>query len=155
ALDKSGRKLSISEHDSLLKMNVSALKSSCPLPGYVSLFVGMPMILHSQNLSTDLGITNGSQGIVQQIFITRSSAGFNHASCVLVHFPDSKVHLSKLPQGWYPICPATWTFTTTMDGANGIQERLWITRAQVPLQPAFAITAHSVQGKTLPRVLVN
>ncbi|KAG2126865.1 uncharacterized protein EDB93DRAFT_1096935, partial [Suillus bovinus] len=115
----------------------------------------MPVILHLRNISTDLGITNGSQGIIRHIFTTKSSAGFNHAACVLVHFPDSKVHLSKLPQGWYPISPATWTFTTTMNGANGTRERLRITRAQVPIQPAFAVTAHSAQGKTLPCVLVN
>ena len=30
----------------------------------VPLYVGMPVILHVRNLSTDLGITNGSQGIM-------------------------------------------------------------------------------------------
>jgi hypothetical protein len=30
-----------------------------------------------------------------------------------------------------------------------------ITRHQLPIQPAFAVTGHSAQGKTLPQVLVN
>ena len=30
-----------------------------------------------------------------------------------------------------------------------------IVRSQLPIQPAFAVTGHSAQGKTLPKVLVN
>ncbi|KAG1811782.1 uncharacterized protein BJ212DRAFT_1277471, partial [Suillus subaureus] len=30
-----------------------------------------------------------------------------------------------------------------------------ITRHQLPIQPVFAVTGHSAQGKTLPKVLIN
>lgn len=30
-----------------------------------------------------------------------------------------------------------------------------VTRHQLPIQPAFAVTGHSAQGKTLPNVLID
>ncbi|KAG2758046.1 hypothetical protein P692DRAFT_20710749, partial [Suillus brevipes Sb2] len=115
----------------------------------------MPVILRLRNLSTDLGITNGSQGVVRKIFTATCPAGFTYSSCVLVEFPHSKVNLSDLPKGYFPILPSTWTFTTSIDCAEGKQEKIRVTRYQVPIQPAFAVTGHSAQGKTLPQVLVN
>ncbi|KAJ8591569.1 hypothetical protein M405DRAFT_706947, partial [Rhizopogon salebrosus TDB-379] len=123
--------------------------------GFVLLFEGMPVILRIRNLSTDLAITNGSQGIVRRIFTNMSPAGLTYASCVLVEFPHSKVHLSDLPKGYFPILPCTWSFTTFIDADDGSQKKLRITRSQLPIQPAFAVTGHSAQGKTLPQVLVN
>jgi hypothetical protein len=34
-------------------------------------------------------------------------------------------------------------------------ELMRVNRYQVPIQPAFAVTGHSVEGKTLPNVLVD
>jgi hypothetical protein len=156
ALDKTtARNLTHDERDRLLKLNVSALKTSTPLPGHVTLYEGMPVILRLRNLSTDLGITNGAQGFVRKIWTAVCPSGFTYASCVIVHFPDSKVQLSDLPMGHYPIVPSTWKFTTTLGPVSSPQEKIRITRYQVPIQPAFAVTAHSAQGKTLPHVLIN
>jgi hypothetical protein len=156
ALDKTtSRSLTRDERDNLLKLNMSGLKSANPLPGHVTLYEGMPVILRVRNLSTDLGITNGAQGIVRKIWTDICPSGFTYARCVLVHFPDSKVQLSDLPGGYYPIVPSMWKFTTTLGTGTTEQHKLRITRYQVPIQPAFAVTAHSAQGKTLPRVLVN
>ncbi|KAG1725521.1 hypothetical protein EDB19DRAFT_1833755 [Suillus lakei] len=66
-----------------------------------------------------------------------------------------KVHLSHIPKGYFPILPSMWTFTTSIDCAEGKQEKIHVTHYQVPIQPAFAVTGHSAQGKTLPQVLVN
>jgi hypothetical protein len=91
ALDKlSSRELSHAERKTLLQMNIMSLKVARGLPGYVMLFEGMPVILRLRNLSTDLGITNGSQGVVRKIFTATCPAGFTYASCVLVEFPHSK-----------------------------------------------------------------
>ncbi|KAG1894488.1 uncharacterized protein F5891DRAFT_892293, partial [Suillus fuscotomentosus] len=156
ALDKTtARPLTRDERDSLLKLNVSAIKSSTPLPGHVTLYEGMPVILRMRNLSTDLGITNGAQGIVRKIWTAVCPSGFTYASCVLVHFPESKVQLSHLPVGHYPIVPSMWKFTMTLGAIPAEQQKLHVTRYQIPIQPAFAVTAHSAQGKTLPQVLVN
>ncbi|KAG2365166.1 hypothetical protein BDR07DRAFT_1278000 [Suillus spraguei] len=156
ALDKlSSCELSYAEHETLLWSNVATLKAACILPGYVMLFEGMPVILRVHNLSTDLGITNGSQGVVCKIFTAVCPAGFTYASCVLVEFPYSKVCLSDLPKGYYPILPSTWTFTTSIDCAEEKQENICVTRYQIPIQPAFAVMGHSAGGKTLPQVLIN
>lgn len=114
----------------------------------------MPVILHVRNVSTDLGITNGSQGVVHHIYTARCSQAFTYATCVLVEFPNSKVQLTGLPQGVFPILPMSWTFTTLID-CNGSQKKLRVTRHQVPIQPVFVVTGHSSQGKTIPSVMVN
>ncbi|KAG2340439.1 hypothetical protein BDR05DRAFT_859325, partial [Suillus weaverae] len=123
--------------------------------GHVTLYEGMPVVLRLHNLSTDLAITNGSQGIVHKIWTAVCPAGLTYATCVVVYFANSKVKLSGLPLGHYPIVPATWSFTTSLGSSPATQQKLRITRYQMPIQPAFAVTAHSVQGKTLPQVIVN
>jgi hypothetical protein len=57
--------------------------------------------------------------------------------------------------GYYPILPSTWTFSTVLDVDQPTQKKICVTRSQLPIQPGFAVTGHSSQGKTLPHVLVN
>ncbi|KAG1849117.1 hypothetical protein C8R48DRAFT_554992, partial [Suillus tomentosus] len=118
------------------------------------LAVGMPVILRVRNISTDLGITNGSQGAVQHIYTAICAHGFTYAICALVEFPHSKVCISGLPPGVFPIVPSTWTVMTLLDCVGG-QKKVRLTRYQLPIQPVFAITGHSSQGKTLPSMIVN
>lgn len=143
----------IETREYLLRLNVTTLNNS--LPGFISLFVGMPVILRSRNLSTDLGITNGSQGFVRKISTKVCPAGFTYCTSVIVEFPESKVHLDNLPKGFFPVTPISWTFTTLLVNKDGSKEKIRVTRQQLPVQPAFAVTGHSSQGKTLPKVIVN
>lgn len=39
--------------------------------------------------------------------------------------------------------------------ADGSEEKVKINRLQLPIQPTFAVTGHSTQGKTLPKVMVD
>jgi hypothetical protein len=155
AQDKLSCELSDADRTKLLHMNVSSLKSTGTLPGFVVLFEGMPVILRGRNLSTDLGITNGSQGTVRRIFTSISSTGMRYATCVLVEFPLSKVRLTTLPTGYFPILPTTWTFLTLLDVDQPTQKKIRVTRSQLPIQPGFAVTGHASQGKTLTHVLVD
>ncbi|KAF8815173.1 hypothetical protein BYT27DRAFT_7080622, partial [Phlegmacium glaucopus] len=123
--------------------------------GFVPLFIGMPVILHTHNLSTDLKITNGSQGYVRKIDVEISSHGLTYCSCVIVEFPESPVQLDGLPQGYFPIVPVIWSFTMSFVCDNGEHEKIKLSYHQVPIQPGFAITGHSAQGKTLLKVLVS
>ncbi|KAL6309393.1 hypothetical protein BKA93DRAFT_746245 [Sparassis latifolia] len=141
--------------DALLRLNVTPLTSEGALPAFISLYVGMPVVLRSRNISTELGITNGAQGIVRHISIKHCPVGYTYADCVIVEFPTSKVHLPDLPSGYVPIAPTTWRFTTTLRDANGDTQRYQVTRLQLIIQPAFAVTGHTSQGKTLPKVLNN
>ncbi|KAG1829120.1 hypothetical protein EV424DRAFT_1317342, partial [Suillus variegatus] len=115
----------------------------------------MPVILRLHNISTDLRITNGSQGVVRYISTAVCPVGLTYAKCVIVEFPGSKVQLSDLPATCFPVVPVSWTFTSLLKDENGLDRKVCITRYQLPIQPAFAVTGHSAQGKTLPTVLVN
>lgn len=154
ALDKCTHyALTLPEREVLLRLNVSSFPQS--LPGTIPLYVGMPVILRLRNLSTDLGITNGSQGIVQKIFSSTCPLGLRYATCIYVEFPHSKVKLDGLPPTYFIITPVKWMFTTLLKRHDGSQTKVRICRLQLPIQPAFAVTGHSAQGKTLPKVLVN
>ncbi|KAG2150889.1 hypothetical protein DEU56DRAFT_696244, partial [Suillus clintonianus] len=121
----------------------------------VSLYVGMLVILRSRNLSTDLGVANGSQGVVCKIYTAQCVQGFTYCTCALVDFAGSRVRIPGLPEGTFPITPISWTFTTLAPGSFDRSFRLCVTREQLPIQPAFTVTGHSAQGKTLPMVIVN
>ncbi|KAG1874167.1 hypothetical protein C8R48DRAFT_593611, partial [Suillus tomentosus] len=139
----------------LLGLDVTAFSSSGALPGFIPLYVGMPVILRSRNLSTDLGVTNGSQGIVCKIYTALCKNGFTYCTCALVNFTGSRVQIPGLPVGTFPITPISWSFTTLVPGSRDASSKLRVVRDQLPIQPAFAVTGHSAQGKTLAKVIVN
>ena len=147
--------LSECQHRELLHLDMSSSKIKDALPGFLPLYIGMPIVLKCKNISTDLGITNGSQGFVRHFDIKKTSSGFTCCTCVLVDFPDSKVKIPDLPQHFFPIVPVKTSFTTQLTSENGPKIKVKITRTQIPIQPAFAITGHSAQGKTLPNILTN
>jgi len=93
---------------------------------------------------------NGSQGIVRQINTEQTSYGITYAKTIIVEFPKSKAAFADLPPHYFPISPISWTFATKLNG-----ELIRVNRHQLPVQPAFAVTGHSAEGKTLPNVLVN
>jgi len=125
------------------------------LPGFVPLYIGMPVVLKTRNISTDLGITNGSQGIVRSIQTKICSVGLTYCTCILVEFPDSKVALPGLLRSYFPIVPMKTTFTTLLTTEDGTTLMIQVTCSQVPIQPGFAMTGQSAQGKTLPKVLTH
>jgi hypothetical protein len=97
------------------------------LPGFVPLYIGMPVVLKSKNISTDLRITNGSQGFVRSIHTSIFPAGFTYCTCVLVEFPNSKVALPGLPQGYFPIVPTKTSFSTILTTEDGTSPTVLIT----------------------------
>lgn len=156
ALDQcTTRILNWHDREHLLNLNVTSSKLQKALPGFVPVYVGMPVVLHMKNISTDFGITNGSQGIVRHVYTSICAQGFTYCTCAIVEFPDSKVSLPGLPEKYFPVQPAKWTFTTLLDTDDGKKISVQITRIQLPFQPGFAVTGQSAQGKTLPSVLVN
>jgi hypothetical protein len=143
------------DREQLLNLNLTSSRLQNALPGFVPLYVGMPVVLRMKNISTDLGITNGSQGYVRQIYTSICPVGFTYCTCAIVEFPDSKVSLPGLPKGYFPILPTKWTFTTLLTTEDGTTVSIQLTRNQLPVQPGFAVTGQSAQGKTLPSVVAN
>ena len=139
----------------LLGLNLADFSSEGALPGLIPLYTGMPVILRNRNVSTELGITNGSQGVVRKIFTKPCANNYSMARCVIVEFADSNIGIPGLPPCHFPLTPTTWKFTTTLSDPAGVKRNLHVSRSQLNLQPAFAITGHAAQGKTLPQVLVD
>lgn len=156
ALDKCPTKpLLKHEREMILNLNLTSAKIQNALPGFIPLYVGMPVVLRMKNISTDLGITNGSQGIIRQLNMSICENGFTYCTCAIVEFPHSNFMLPGLPKGYFPIVPITCTFTTQLTMENGSKITVRISRSQLPFQPGFAVTGQSAQGKTLPSVLTN
>jgi hypothetical protein len=141
----------------LLNVDVSKLGSEGALPGFIPLYNGMPVILHRKNISTELGITNRSQGILRSFKTAICPSGFIYCTGAIVEFPNSKVALQKLPPKLFPLEPMKWSFTSTImiqtDKNNKQVVKTRIQRSQMPFEPGFASTGHSAQGKPLPNGL--
>ncbi|KAF9779876.1 hypothetical protein BJ322DRAFT_1012819, partial [Thelephora terrestris] len=145
----------LDERKRLLGLNLADFSSEGALPGLIPLYVGMPVILRNRNISTELGITNGSQAVVRKIFTEPCANNYSVAKCIIVEFPDSSVQIPGLPLHCFPLTPTTWKFTTILSDGMGSKRNVHVSRSQLNLQPAFAITGHAAQGKTLPQVLID
>ena len=72
---------------------------------------------------------------------------------VFVKFPGAKWKLPSLEEpGLYPIKPKSGTWFLDKGRKN---PSLKITRRQLPLAPAFAVTAHTAQGQTKDSAIVD
>lgn len=49
----------------LLNLDMSSSQLTNALPGWLGLYIGMPVVLKGRNINTDLGITNGARGILR------------------------------------------------------------------------------------------
>ena len=150
-----GAEPTIDERKRLLNLDVTDFTSEGALPGFILLFVGMPVILRNRNISTELGITNGSQGVVRQVFTKPCLNNYSVPICIVVEFPDSTVEIPGLPSHCFPLTPFTWKFNTSLEDGKGGKRNAHVLRTKMNLQPAYAITGHAAQGKTLPQVFVN
>ena len=74
-------------------------------------------------------------------------------TCVYVKFDGATWQLDGAPEpGLYPVYPARKVWKLDAKRKKPV---LKIARTQLPLAPAYAITAHGSQGKTLPAALVD
>ncbi|PPQ75657.1 hypothetical protein CVT26_001814 [Gymnopilus dilepis] len=153
ALDVTGKEpIPKASRDLLLKKDLSRYSKDA-LPGFIPLYEGMPIILRNKNISTELGIVNGSQGFLRKLVTSICPAGYTYATCAIVEVPNCNVQLENLPPKHFPIEPITWSFSTKLPLDPEHPERLTqckVTRSQLPLQPGFSFTGHAAQGGTIP-----
>ena len=57
--------LSQQQQQSLLHLDMTSSNLRDALPGFLPLYINMPIVLRCKNISTDLGITNGSHGYIR------------------------------------------------------------------------------------------
>ena len=106
---------------------------------HIPLVLEMPVLV-CHNFSVEDGIVNGARGTIKNIQYHIDGHGRRHLLSVIIHIPDSSsTPFPDLPSHDYPILSDSTIFQM-VHPYN--QTRLSITRLQIPLQPAFAITAH-------------
>ena len=131
------------------------------LPRELKLFVGMPISI-TTNIKTELGITNGTSGVVKFIHLKNGEVidgdtGLHELQqmpdYIIVKLDDIDVKpLDGLPPNCIPIEPMKKSFQVSMSGK---QKNVNVNRMHFPLVPRFSCTAHKSQGQTLPKVIID
>ena len=119
AVDKSiSGKITESEQHQLLNMDISSSKLKQTPPGFIPLYIGMPIVLYVKNTSTELGIANGTQGVLKKFYTEVNSAGLTYCKCAIVEFMKSRIELPGLKKGEFPILPIFVMFSTQLPDEN-------------------------------------
>ena len=72
---------------------------------------------------------------------------------VIVHFHGEDWHIKGMEEpGMYPIRPTRQQWYLDKNRKKPV---LSVHRRQLPLAPAFAMTAHAAQGQTLPAAIID
>lgn len=119
------------------------------------LAIGMPVALtHHLNRAPDLMLLTGTRGFVHSwVWPENDRLAHRMPSCVYVKFEGATWQLDGIDEpGVYPIRPRNEDWFLDGKRTNPV---LKIRRKQIPLTPAFAITAHSSQGKTLRALFLD
>ena len=154
------KKKKVSRHTATLLQSLPSTKTD-GLPSELPLYVGMPVFL-TKNISTELGLTNGTTGVVTSIPLkpeerVDEEVGIHN----LKYTPDYIVlkldeitmkQLEGLEENHVPIFTRNGSFSFQAKGMDGSAT---INRKHFPIVPAFACTAHKSQGKTLAKVIVD
>ncbi|CAJ1331064.1 unnamed protein product, partial [Effrenium voratum] len=121
------------------------------LSGMLPLAVGTRVVLADHlDRAEDKLLLQGSAGRVHSWVWKENDL---RPTCVYVKFDGATWQLDGAPEpGLYPVYPARKVWKLD---AKRKKPALKIARTQLPLAPAYAITAHGSQGKTLPAALVD
>ena len=129
------------------------------LPETIHLAIGMKVMVTS-NLQTDLDITNGARGVIEDILLNRDEPPLEVGSivtlkflpeCVLVKLDRTRAAaLPHLGEGVIPIQPVSSKIQIRVRGKSRT-----VTRMQFPITGAYAFTDYRAQGQTIPYVVVD
>jgi hypothetical protein len=142
--------------------------STGQLPGELPLFVGMPVYI-SNNIAVELGLTNGTSGIVKSIrlqngeTVSEEDTGFHHVEfndmdCIIVELDDVTAKpLRGLQPNNIPIFPQPGDFPITLkrQNRNGKVKQISVSRTHFPIVPRFSVTGHKSQGLTLEKAIID
>lgn len=115
--------------------HLASLDKNCPAPKWLELKVGAQvMLLKNENI--DLGLCNGSIGIVKEFVNGGVKVQFPKTAAIITH--------------------NEWEMKDQEVGADGkMRAKVKATRSQIPLKVCYAVTVHKVQGTTLDRAVVD
>ena len=120
--------------------------------GILPLCRGMPVMI-TQNYDVENGIVNGCIGTLQKVNYMIDNDGYRHAtSCIIRTESISGSCLPHLNNHEIAVLEdeSTLTFTHPYSHIHSSFQR-----NQLPITPAFAITAHKSQGNTLPSAILD
>lgn len=120
--------------------------------GLLPLVVGMPVMICA-NFDVPNGVVNGCIGTLKDVRYTIDEHGDRHAHSCVVLLPDtSEMKLSNLEIGEVAVLEdsCAMCFVNPHSG-----KRCFIKRTQLPIVPAFAITGHKSQGRTLEATIAD
>ena len=129
------------------------------LPESIHLAIGMKVMV-TNNLQTDLDITNGARGIVTDIILNPNEPPLKDGStvclkflpeCVLVKLSRTRAAtLPHLEEGVIPIQRISSSVQIRVDG-----KARTVTRTQFPITGADSFTDYRAQGQTIPYVVID
>jgi len=118
--------------------------------GMLPLAVGMPVALTEHVDRSEKQLLRGTRGIVHSWVWPEDQP---RPSIIYVKFDGAQWQLEGLDEpGVYPIVPQSSSWY--LDKGRKVKT-LKVKRTQLPLTPAYSMTAHASQGKTLRAVLLD
>ena len=154
------RLLSLREHYALARRSSSERRRRRKdLPETVELAIGMKVMV-TNNIATDLDITNGARGTIVDIFLNPEELPLEDGAIIsLKHLPQCVLlklnrtraaRLKGLDDGVIPIFPAKCSMQITLG-----KKTKTVTRLQYPITAAYCFTDYRSQGQTIPRVIID
>lgn len=130
------------------------------LPDKIELAIGMPCMV-TMNVKTEHDLANGTRGEIFDIILDpREREVSPGANIVHLNFPPRYIlfkpdetkakSLDGLPDGVFPIEPATCRYMLEVDG-----QRITVERKQQPITGGYAFTDYRSQGQTLGAVIID
>ena len=129
------------------------------LPELIHLAIGMKVMV-TNNLQTDLDITNGARGVITDIILNPDEPPLDEGPVVtLKHLPESvlvkltRTRAAALPgleEGVIPIQRISTKMQIHVRGKSAT-----VTRTQFPITGAYSFTDYRAQGQTIPYVVVD
>ncbi len=107
----------------------------------------------TQNFDVRAGVVNGAVGTLERIRFRVDGDGQRHATSCIVAIPDMSG--DALPHVGAGRAVALRDSVDLQFRHPFSRKKLQIKRKQVPIMPAFAITAHKAQGRTLSSAIVD
>ncbi|KAG8724803.1 hypothetical protein FRC09_013989 [Ceratobasidium sp. 395] len=139
------------------------------LPDEVQIAIGMKVMV-TQNLNTDIDITNGARGEIVGIMLDPLEPTFSptQPQVTLTQLPSyilvklDRTRASTLPgleAGVIPVVPSTRNYSISIPFVQSDGQICSVTRSvkrvQFPISPAYAFTDYRAQGQTLKKAIID
>ena len=127
--------------------------------------IGMRVMV-TQNIITDLHITNGARGTIVDIWLHPDEPPICELQptielkylplCVLVKLDHTHTsQLTGLEERMIPVEPATQPYRISCQGSENNTITRTVRRRQFPMTAAYAFTDYRSQGQTIPAMIVD